>query len=155
MQCISIHTFFSGCWAETEIMILSPHTLLSWHNSSVWSIDRRHRSVSDPHFWDPERDRIRLVEAADSHSIPAVLPNSLTHWSDASILQRLLSHLQHIFLSVSFHSASEHFLIHFLFWFTYCRYLIKKKKKKRFVCKAFGIVCYFLITNMPPDFLNL
>ncbi len=116
MNSISIHEYFSGCWAETEIMILSPCTLLSWHSSSVWSTDRRHRRVSDPHFWDPERDRIRHVEAADNHlQCCQTLSHSevmLSFCTDCSLT------LQHDFLSVLFHYASEP-LIYLLFWFIF------------------------------------
>ncbi len=53
-----------------------------------------------------------------SRQSPAVLPNSLTFWSDAFILHWLLSHFQHDFLSVLFHYASEP-LIYLLFWFIF------------------------------------
>lgn len=138
MNCISIHEFFSGCWAETEIAILSPCTLLSWHSSSVWSADRRHHSVSHPRFWDPERDRIRHVEAADNH-----LQYRQTH---AFILHWLLSHFQHNFLSVSFHYALEPVLIYLLFWFTFLCYLIKKKKCFSLQIQKSGGTQHWIIT---------
>lgn len=127
MHCISIHTFFSVCWAETEVTILSPCTLLSWHSSffliyrsqasfCLWSSFLRSRKRSNP-------------SCRGSRQSPAVPPNSLTYWSDAFILHQLLSHFQHIFLSVSFHSASEPVLIYFLFWFTFVLLFDKKKKK--------------------------
>ncbi len=111
MNSISIHEYFSGCWAETEIMILCTCTLLSWHSSSVWSTDRRHRRVSDPHFWDPERDRIRHVEAADNHLRCC---QTLSH---SEVMLSFCTDCSHNFLSVLFHYASEP-LIYLLFWFT-------------------------------------
>lgn len=139
MNCISIHEFFSGCWAETEITILSPCTLLSWHSSSVWSTDRRHRSVSDPHFWDPERDRIRHVVAADNHlQCRQTLSHSgvmLSFCTDCSHTSSTISYQFHFTMPRSQFLFICYFDLHFL------HYLIKK-----FVCKACGIV-YFFITN--------
>ncbi len=128
MNSISIHEYFSGCWAETEIMILFPCTLLSWHSSSVWSTDRRHRRVSDPHFWDPERDRIRLVEAADNH---LQCRQTLSHWCFHSALTALTISYQFYFTMPRSHLFICYFGLH-----CFC-YLIK------FFCKACGI-CLFL-----------
>lgn len=112
MNRISIHEFFSGCWAETEIIILSPCTLLSWHSSSVWSTDRRHCRVSDPHFWVSERDRIRQVEAADNH---LQCHQTLSH---SGVMLSFCTDYSHTSSTISFHYASEP-LIYLLFWFTF------------------------------------
>ncbi len=134
MNSISIHEYFSGCWAETEIMILSPCTLLSWHSSSVWSTDRRHRRVSDPHFWDPERDRIRHVEAADNHlQCCQTLSHSgvmLSFCTDCSLTSGTISY------QIYFTMPRSHLFICYFGLHCFC-YLIK------FFCKACGI-CLFL-----------
>lgn len=125
MHCISIHKFFSVCWAETEITIPSPCTLLPWHSSFVWSTDRRHRSFSDPHFWDPERDPIRLVEAADSH---LQCRPTLSHTGVMLSFCTDCSHTSSTFSS-QFHFTLPRSQFLFIFYFglhLFC-YLIKKK----------------------------
>lgn len=132
MNCISIHEFFSGRWAETEITI-SLHALCC--PDTVLPFDLQIAGIV--------LSQILISEIQEE--IGSVMQRQQTITGGVAKLSHsgvMLSLCSHSFLTVSFHSALEPVFLYLLFQFTFSCYLIKN-----FVCKACEIVCYFFITH--------